>query len=135
MPQDPILRLAQKRIIKASIDLEVQLSTMQGSAPAIEMLRRARDEAADSLTKMVFLNLDDPGDLIKMRVMQNEVKRYDELVGWMSTIIAEGKMLDVEMQESERDEMLDILTETAEGQQEAIDSGLVDDQSKQHFDA
>jgi hypothetical protein len=126
MAEDPVQRLAKLRIIKASADLDVQFSVKRADRPSIEILRLLRDAAATSLAAMVFLNLDDPADLIKCKVMQNEVKRYDEWVGWLRQIVNEGRELDRQMSDDERNEMLDILMSTGEGQEEAIALGLVD---------
>lgn len=127
MPADPIVRLAQLRIIKASADLEVQLATKNGSAPAIAILLRLRERAAESLAAIVFLNIHDPLDLIKFITLQNEVKRYDEWVGWLRELIADGKRIDQEFDDEAREEMLDVLLDSPEGQRQAVELGLIDE--------
>lgn len=122
MSNDPIVRLAKLRIIKASADLEVQLSERNGGGPAIEILRRLRDRAAESLAALAICDAED-GRAI--RTLQNEVKRYDEWIAWIREIISEGMAYDQEMNEAEREDMLDLLTATAEGQQQAVELGLV----------
>lgn len=133
MSEDPILRLAKLRIIKASADIEVQFQVKMADRPSIEILRRLRDEAAVSLAALPFLNLDDPNDLIKAKVLQNEVKRYDEWLGWMRAIISEGIEHDKQFSDEERDELLDLLIKTDAGEREAIALGLItpDDRSVQ----
>lgn len=126
MADDPILRLSRLRIIKASADLEVQIATKSGSAPTLEILRRLRERAAESLQLLAFLNFHDPQDIIKAITLQNEIKRYDEWVAWMGEIISEGKAYDQQFSDAEREEFLDVLVSTPEGQQEAISLGLVD---------
>lgn len=130
MSADPIHRLAKLRIIKASADLEVQLSSKAGSAPAIEIVRRLKERAAESMAALVFINFLDPSEIPKAVVLQNEIKRYDEWFDEMRKVIAEGVQYDKEFTDDEREEMLDILTDTPEGQQQAIELGLVDDPSK-----
>ena len=127
MSTDPVLSIARQRIIKISADLEVQLATRNGSAPAIEILRRLRERAAESLSALAFLNLDDPNEIVKAKTLQNEVKRYDEWLGWMKEIIAEGIAYDRDMRDEEREEMLDLLTQTQEGREQAIELGLIAD--------
>ena len=127
MSTDPVLSIARQRIIKISADLEVQLAERNGSAPAIEILRRLRERAAESLSALAFLNLDDPAEIVKAKALQNEVKRYDEWLGWMKEIIAEGIAYDRDMRDEEREEMLDLLTQTQEGREQAIELGLVSD--------
>ena len=127
MNTDPVLSIARQRIIKISADLEVQLAEKNGSAPAIEILRRLRERAAESLAALAFLNLDDPNEIVKAKTLQNEVKRYDEWLGWMKEIIAEGIAYDRDMRDEEREEMLDLLTQTQEGREQAIELGLIAD--------
>jgi len=127
MSTDPVLSIARQRIIKISADLEVQLAERNGSAPAIEILRRLRERAAESLAALAFLNLDDPNEIVKAKTLQNEVKRYDEWLGWMKEIIAEGIAYDRDMRDEEREEMLDLLTQTQEGREQAIELGLIAD--------
>lgn len=123
---DPINRLAKHRIIKASADLEVQLAYKGGSAPALIILRELRDRAAESLEALVLVNFCDPKQIPAAITLQNEIKRYDEWVAWMSGLISDGTAFDKEISEEDRAEFLDILSATAEGQEEAIALGLVD---------
>jgi hypothetical protein len=120
---DHVLRISQLRIIKLSADLEVQLSDKTGGAVAIEILRRLRDRAAESLAALAFVDLINEKD--KALVLQNEVKRYDEWVEWLREIINEGVAYDQQISDQEREEMLDVLTATPEGQRQAVELGLV----------
>jgi hypothetical protein len=124
---DPIIRIAHQRIVKLSADLEVQIAAKDGSAVALEMLRRLRDRAAESLAAMLLINFDDPSELVKAKTMQNEVKRYDEWLGFMRDIVNEGRAYDKQMSDADRQELVDYLCQSAEGQQEAVALGLVDD--------
>ncbi len=124
---DPIVRLAQLRIVRLSAELEVELSDKNGGGPALEMLRRLRDRAAESLAALALADLFTENGIKAAITLQNEVKRYDEWLVWMREIIAEGKAYDQQMQQDEREELLDLLTQTEEGQQEALALGLVDD--------
>ncbi len=121
---DPLYRLSMLRIIKASQDLEKQLSTVAGGGPSVEILRRLRDKAAESLAALVIVDAEDPRSI---RELQNEVKRYDEWVGWLREIISEGIMYDKKFTEDERNEMIDLLTASPEGERQAIELGLIDD--------
>lgn len=119
---DALVRLAEVRIVKASADLEVQLSRREDGSPALHILRELRARAAESLAALVSV---DPEDPKAIRDLQNEVKRYDEWLVWMKELIAEGKSVDDKMQEEEREELFELLMLTDEGQQEAIRLGLV----------
>lgn len=121
MSEDPILRLAKIHIVKVSMELEAQFIA-KGDAPCLEILRRLRDRAAESLMALALCNSEDPKAI---RLLQNEVKRYDEWVKWMQEIVDEGRSADQELSHQEREELLDILQQTPEGQEQAIDLGLV----------
>jgi hypothetical protein len=121
MSEDPILRLAKIHIVKVSMELEAQFIA-KGDAPCLEILKRLRDRAAESLMALALCNSEDPKAI---RLLQNEVKRYDEWVKWMQEIIDEGRSADQELSHQEREELLDILQQTPEGQEQAIDLGLV----------
>lgn len=121
---DPLVHLANQRIVKVSADLEFQLSKINGSGPTLLILDRLRTKAAQSLAGLAIV---DAEDVKAVRTLQNEVKRYDEWIGEMAAIIAEGKTLDQQTSAQDRDDLLDMLSQTPEGQQEAIELGLVDD--------
>lgn len=125
MSDDPIVRLAKLRIIKASADLEFQLSQAHGGGPSIEILRRLQDRAAESLAALAFVDFVTERD--KAIVLQNDVKRYDEWFGCLRDIITEGVAYDKEFTDADRRETIDMLTSTIEGAQQAIDLGLVDE--------
>lgn len=121
--QDPIVRLARLRIIKLSVDLDRQLANRRDCAPVLEILRRLQDRAADSLAALAICDTEDPKAI---RLLQNEVKRYDEWVAWLRQIMSEGVDYDKEISAEERDEMIDMLTQTPEGAREAMELGLID---------
>lgn len=123
MSTDPIERIAKLRIVKLSAELEVQMSSLPGGGPCIEILRRLRDRAAESLAALAVCDTDDPKII---RALQNEVKRYDEWVAWMREIIAEGIQYDAEISAEERNELLDLLARSTDGLREAVELGLVD---------
>lgn len=126
MARDPIDRIAKLRIIKMSAELEVQLAMKGGSSPTLEIVRRLRDRASESLAALAFVNLHEAKGVTEAITLQNEVKRYDEWLTWMSEIINEGKAFDQELSAEDREEILDHLSESPEGLDEAIALGLVD---------
>jgi len=111
------------RIITASRELDAQLSKKRGCSPVLEILRRLRSRAAESLEALAFINAYDSE---KIKLLQNEVKRYDEWVEWLRDIVSEGLEYDQQITDSEREELLDVLVQSPEGQQEAIELGLID---------
>lgn len=119
---DPIVRLAHLRIIKLSHDLDRQLANRRDCAPVLEILHRLQARAAESLASLAICDTEDPKAI---RLLQNEVKRYDEWVGWLRDIINEGVVLEKEISDAEREELLDVLTQTPEGVREAQELGLI----------
>lgn len=117
---DPIARLA--RAAKLSVDLEVELASKTPSWLR-EIYRRFHDRAAEALVALSFA---DPEDSKTIRTLQNEVKRYDEFVADLRAIIQEGIAADHEMRDIDQEELLDVLTMTPDGQQQAAALGLVD---------
>lgn len=127
MSNDPVYRLAQLRVVKVSAELEVELAFVKNSGPALHILRMLRERAADSLNKLAFCQLQTRKGIEEAITLQNEVKRYDEWFGAIRQIIAEGKQVDQEISIEERQDMLDHLLGTPEGQQQAVDLGLVNE--------
>lgn len=123
MSHDPIVRLANLRVIKASRQLELELANVKGSGPTLEILKRLKDRAAESLAALAFV---DPNDAEEIRTLQNEVKRYDEWITWMQEIVSEGITTEKQMDAAEREELLDMMLATPEGQREAQELGLID---------
>lgn len=121
MAEDQLQRLAKLHIIKVSMELEAEFVT-KGEAPCLEILHRIQDRAAQSLMALALCDSEDPKQI---RLLQNEVKRYDEFVQFMKEIIDEGRAADKELSHEEREELLDTLETTPEGQEQAIDLGLV----------
>lgn len=123
MSDDPILRLAQQRMVAASADIEAQLSIQSGTRPVLMVLLRARNEAAAALARLACgQNL----EMEKLREIQNEVWRYDSLVEWFRKIVSDGYEYDQQITAEDQEEMVDLLTRTPEGEQEAIEMGLIE---------
>jgi hypothetical protein len=122
MSEDPIFRLAVQRIIADSADIEAQLSLGRGTRPILTVLTKARLEAADALACLVDVDAEIPTEI---RRLQNEVRRFGDLVGWFKTIIEQGHLADQVITQQEREELLEILSRDLEGQEEAVSEGLV----------
>lgn len=134
MAADPIVTLAQQRIISLSAELEASLTVRTGGNIAIELLRRLRLSAADAVAKLCVINLNTPEGIVAARTLQNDVQNYDEWVTWMRDLLQEGKQLDAEMKEDERADLVAILLQSDEGRREAIGLGLIDEDSERRVD-
>lgn len=120
-------RLAEQRAIALSAELEVQLDRQAGTRPVIAMLAKARNLAFVAMNTLIYT---DPADVEKVRGLQHEVRRYDDLVAWCHEIFVEGLEADVRLTEEERREFSDIIM-TPEIAAEAAAIGV----NKQGFDA
>lgn len=121
---DPLVLLARHRTVAAYIEIERQLTDKPGNSSILLILDTFRDRAAES---MVALTIVDPNDAEKIRTLQNDVMKYDEVFKETQKIIAKGRSDIAEIRHTERDEMIDLLMETEEGRQEAIEMGIIDD--------
>lgn len=122
MSEDPVFRLAIQRIIADSADIEAQLAIRSGTRPVVTVLAKARSEAADALACLVDADPEKPEEI---RRLQNEVRRFGDLVRWFKTICEQGDMAEQIITQQEREELLEILSRDLEGQEEAISEGLV----------
>lgn len=123
---DPIIRFAKLRMVRHWHSLETALRKRDGGDIALEILYRLYDRMAESLGAICFLNVYDPKDQLKYVALSNEIKRYDEWLNAMRDIVLEGRAYDREIGDAEREDLLDLLMQTPEGQREAIDLGLID---------
>lgn len=130
MAADPIVTLAQQRIISLSAELEADLRFLKGGNIAIEILRRLRLSAADAMAKLAFINLHTPEGQTSAKALQNDVQCYDEFFKHTRDLLQEGHQLDAEMKDDERALLLEVLLETPDGRREAVELGLVDDEQR-----
>lgn len=121
---DPLVVMARHRTVAAYLEIARQLSDKAGNSGILLILDTFRDRAADSLVALAIV---DPNDAEAIRTLQNEVKKYDEVFKEVETIIAKGRSDDAEIRHTERDEMIDVLMQSEEGIQEAIEMGFIDD--------
>lgn len=123
MSDDPVIRLAKLRAISDSADIEAQLSSIAGCRPVLTILVKARDEAAAALFNLFTVG---PEDVTKIRAYQNEVARYYDLIRWFKELVEDGIEYDREITAEDREEMVELLADTDEGRQEAIELGLIE---------
>lgn len=93
--------MAMQRLMEASASLEVQFDKDASRRPVLFLLKKAREQAVEAFDLLVHC---DPKDEPTVRQLQNEVRRYDDLVAWCREIIVEGREMDRLIQEAERAE-------------------------------
>lgn len=101
---DPVSRLALSRVALISADIEEQLTARaeHGMRPLIAVLAKARAEAADALAALVDVDAENAPEV---RRLQNEVRRFADLVRWLKEIVAAGLDDRFEVEDAERDEL------------------------------
>ena len=104
MTRDPIASLALARAALLSADIEEQLTarTEHGMRPLIAVLAKAKAQAADAIAALVDTPPHDPAAIARL---QNEVRRFADLVRFLREIVSEGLDQRYEVADAERDEL------------------------------
>jgi hypothetical protein len=115
-----LIRLANLRLIRDSAELEAEISV---KAPGwfFTLYKRFQGRAAEAMAAMAFIVT-----LDELFALQREIKLYDAFIEETRAFISEGKLLDQQTSEDERNEILDLLSEQGEeGYKQAVDLGLI----------
>jgi hypothetical protein len=104
MTRDPVASLALDRAALLSADIEEQLTARgkDGMRPLIAVLAKARREAAAAIAALVDTPPDDPAAIARL---QNEVRRFSDLVRFLREIVMDGLDERYEVADAERDEL------------------------------
>ena len=104
MTRDPVASLALERAALLSADIEEQLTARakDGMRPLIAVLAKARREAAEAIAALVDTP---PSDAAAIARLQNEVKRFADLVRFLREIVMDGLDERYEVADAERDEL------------------------------
>jgi hypothetical protein len=119
---EPLEAIAVAQMFAISMELETQLAATNGLRPVMAMLQLAKIEAAAALVALVNIP---PTEGERIREKQYEVRRFEQLCDWIKQVIQKGLEADKLLTEKEREELLDILVETEEGEEDAVEMGLV----------
>lgn len=97
--------IALQRAIEDSAEIETQLSrgAKVGMRPVFVMLAKAKRQAADAMVKLACI---EPHETEKIRALQNEIHRLDDLVIWTRDILVKGKEADKLLQEADREDVV-----------------------------
>ena len=104
MTRDPVASLALERAALLSADIEEQLTarSQDGMRPLIAVLAKARREAAFAIAALVDTPASDAAAIARL---QNEVKRFADLVRFLREIVMDGLDERYEVADAERDEL------------------------------
>jgi hypothetical protein len=104
MTRDPVATLALERAALVSADIEEQLTARakDGMRPLVAVLAKAKAQAADAIAALVDTPASDAAAITRL---QNEVKRFADLVRWLKEIVNEGLDQRYEVADAERDEL------------------------------
>src|ERR1043166_6553555 len=104
MTRDPILALALARAALISADVEEQLTARErdGMRPLIAVLAKAKAQAGDAIAALIDTA---PSDAAAIARLQNEVKRFADLVRFLREIVGDGLDQGYEVADAERAEL------------------------------
>ena len=104
MTRDPVASLALERAALLSADIEEQLTarSKDGMRPLIAVLAKARRDAALAIAALVDTP---PSDAAAIARLQNEVRRFADLVRFLREIVVDGLDERYEVADAERDEL------------------------------
>ena len=104
MTNDPITTIALARAALLSADIEEQLTARKehGMRPLIAVLAKAKAQAADAIAALVETP---PSDAAAIARLQNEVRRFADLVRFLREIVNEGLDQRYEVNDAERAEL------------------------------
>lgn len=105
-PPDPIGRIAELRLLENYADLMVQLEKGTGTRPILHLLHKARKRAIEANIQLV---LTDPAEPAAIRRLQAEILLYDDMISACKEIVADGKDAQAIINDSERQEIQDVI--------------------------
>jgi hypothetical protein len=104
MTRDPVAALALERAALISADIEEQLTarSRDGMRPLIAVLAKAKAQAAEAIAALLDTP---PSDSQAIMRLQNEVRRFADLVRFLREIVNDGLDQRYEVADAERDEL------------------------------
>ena len=117
-----LIRIAQAKLIREGAELEAEISD-NGPSWFWTITKRFRKAAAESMAALAIV---DPNNAGAIEALQLDLKVYDRFIEEVRAFIAEGIHLDESVSGQDREELLDIILSRPNGEQEAIDLGLID---------
>lgn len=119
---DAIEFAAMARAMAVSADLIAQIENKTGLRPMLAILARAKHEACQAMTELVLCRFDDAD---RIRQLQNEIVRFDNLLKWSKDVLDEGdaafKAVSLDDQNA-----IQLLLSTPEGRHEAAELGITE---------
>lgn len=101
MNQSEVYKQGLHRAFKLSVDIEAQLTVRTKSEPLLVVVATAKEAAVDALAALVSAN---PEDAVTIRKLQNEVRRYDDIVLWLHQMFLDGHDAERELSEIQMNE-------------------------------
>jgi hypothetical protein len=114
---DPVGDLAVDELRGIAADIEFQLTerSRPGTRPVLVILHMARLEAARALMKLVTVN---PHDSYAVQDLQNQVRRFEDLVRWTLTITQQGAEIEQAINDGDADVIATLIDPTPEQEAE-----------------
>lgn len=125
MDQSHIYKLALRRDVELSAKVEVELTSTLRSEPLLVVLNAAKERAADALAALVHV---DSADQAAIRKLQNEVRRFDDLVKWLHELLIAGPEAERQLNVLQMQEARGLVIDEATAQQLGLPTnGATDD--------
>lgn len=115
--KDPITALADDKLLLLAADVQVQLERGTANRPVLWLLVRAREKAAEALTKLVEV---DASEESAIRALQNEVRLYGDMVEHCRNLMEVGRSEMARIKESDRETMAELVQDLDEETQRLI---------------
>lgn len=102
-------RIASARAIETMLDVKLQLerTARPGFRPIVVLLNDARERAEAAMVQLCIVP---PHDADKIRVLQNEIIRFDDMVRSVKRMIEVGEEADRRLAEEDRAEVEQIIS-------------------------
>lgn len=92
--------------MELSADVEVQLTSKDGFQPIVYLLNEARQKAASAMVGLVDI---DPSNADAIRILQNEVKIYEDMVNACRKMVDDGKVAEMQISQEAREELYNVV--------------------------
>jgi flagellar motility protein MotE (MotC chaperone) len=105
---DPLglLALARAQILSEDVEEQLTARARDGYRPLVAILVKARHAAADAIAALVAA---DPANAEDIRRLQNEVRRFEDLVRFTQELLVEGREEQLEIADADRAELEELI--------------------------
>ena len=105
---DPLglLALARAQILSEDVEEQLTARARDGYRPLVAILVKARRAAAEAIAALATADPEKPDDI---RRLQNEVRRFEDMVRFTQELLAEGREERLEIADADRAELEELI--------------------------